>query len=312
MHYRRLFLLVLSFLFFSLFGSAQDVIQVDQLILNQHADHRVYPVYPPIAKAAQVQGTVVFKVQVGKTGKIESMNVVSCPAMLRQATIDALREWKYRPFVKDGLPVVVSGTVSFEFNALTGTVSFGSGLVETGPKRGEEKILKKYLPLSEECRKAISAQTDYPTAVSVCEQAAETAAGFAPDVRFVEKRSAYVYAADAFDITGDLKTAFIYAAKAVDVVKLGHDDNLGSNAAYGIKGIVEGKLGNLIDADQDLTIAEDFERKGIVWAEQVEFDRSDNYKRVLTQDLRMHAQVLQGLNRPDEAQKKLDEAAKLN
>ena len=209
------------------------------------------------------------------------------------------------------LPVVVSGTVSFEFNGSAGTVSYGSGLVEDKPKRGEEKILKKFMPLAEECKKAISAQTDSPIAVSVCEQAAETAAEFAPDVRFIEKRFAYVRAADAFEMSGDLKTALVYAGKAVDVVKLGHDDDLGSNAAYGIKGIIEGKLGSLIDADQDLTIAEDFERKGIVWAEQVEFERSDSYKRVLAQDLQFHAQVLKGLNHPDEAQKKLDEAAKI-
>ncbi|MGP8268611.1 MAG: energy transducer TonB [Terracidiphilus sp.] len=311
MHYRRFLLIVPAVLVFSLFGLAQDVIQVDKLILKQHEDHRVYPAYPPIAKAAGVLGTVVVQVQVGKTGEIESVNVVSGPGMLRGATIDAMREWRYRPFVKDGVPVVVSGTVSFEFNGSAGTVSYGSGFVEDKPKRGKEKILKKFMPLAEECKKAISAQTDSPIAVSVCEQAAETAAEFAPDVRFIEKRFAYVRAADAFEMSGDLKTALVYAGKAVDVVKLGHDDDLGSNAAYGIKGIIEGKLGSLIDADQDLTIAEDFERKGIVWAEQVEFERSDSYKRVLAQDLQFHAQVLKGLNHPDEAQKKLDEAAKI-
>ena len=312
MHYRRFLLFVPAFLVFSLFGSAQDVIQVDKLILKQHEVHHVNPLYPPIAMAARVLGTVVVQVQVGKTGKIESVKVVSGPAMLQGAAIDAMREWKYRPFVKNGLPVVVSGTVSFEFNGSAGTVSYGSSFVEDRPKRGEEKILKKFSPLAEECKKAISAQTDFPIAVSVCEQAAETAAEFAPDVRFIEKRSAYVCAADAFEMSGDLKTALIYAGKAVDAVKLGHDDNLGSNAAYGIKGIVEGKLGSLIDADQDLTIAEDFDRKGIIWAEQVELERPDGYKRVLAQDLQFHAQVLKGLNRPDEAQKKLVEAAKNN
>jgi len=305
-------LFVLALLVFSLIGSTQDVIQVDQQILNQHADHRVYPVYPPIAKAVQIQGTVVFQVQVGKTGKIESMNAVSCSSMLRSAVIDALREWTFRPFVKDGLPVVVSGTVSFEFDAFMGTVSFGPSLEENRPKRDEEKIVKRFLPLSEKCKKAISAGIDYPIAASVCTQAAETAAEFAPDVRFIEKRSAYVRAADALELTGDLKTALTYAGKAVDVVKLGHDDNSGSNAAYGIKGFVEDKLGDLIAANQDLTAAEDYERKEITWAEQVGFERSDSYKSVLAQDLRLHAQVLQSLNHPDEAQKKLDEAAKYN
>ena len=110
----------------------------------------------------------------------------------------------------------------------------------------------------------------------------------------------------------DLNTALVFASKAVDVVKLGHDDNSGSNAAYGVRGMVEGNLGDLKGADQDLTIAEDYERKGIAWAEQVQFEHGDSYKRSLAQVLRFHAQVLQGLNRPEEAQKKLDEAAKYN
>jgi hypothetical protein len=112
--------------------------------------------------------------------------------------------------------------------------------------------------------------------------------------------------------SGDLKTALVYAKKAVDVVKLEHDDNSGNNAAYGVRGFVEANLGDLPAADQDLTVAEDYERKGIVHMEIDSPGIAENYRRVLARDLRSHAQVLQGLNRPDEAQKKLDEAAKLN
>jgi tetratricopeptide (TPR) repeat protein len=148
--------------------------------------------------------------------------------------------------------------------------------------------------------------------MAACKEAAETVDEFAPDIRFIEKRYAFVNAARAFFNGGDLKNALTYADKAVDIVKMGHDDNSGCNAAYGIRGIVEGKLGDLTAADQDLIKAEEYGRKEITWAEQVGFESSDRYKQFLAQDLRFHAQVLQQLNRPDEAQKKLDEAAKFN
>jgi TonB family protein len=312
MQSRRFLLFAPVFLAISLLGSAQEIISVDKLILSQHIDHSVAPVYPPIAKAAQVTGTVNLTVQIGMTGKVESIKVVSGPLMLQQAAIDAVKQWTYRPFVKDEKPVVVSGTVSIEFNAFTGMVSFESSLAENGPTRGEKKILDRYLKLSELCSKAMPARTDSPITMTVCKRAAEAADEFAPNVRFVEKRHAFVSAAWAFFFGGDLNAALTYADKSVDIVKAGHDDNSGCEAAYGIRGIVEGKLGDLTAADQDMAVSEDYGRKEITWAEQVGFESSDSYKRALVQGLRFHARVLQGLNRPEEAQKKLDEAAKYN
>jgi TonB family protein len=301
MRYRGFLLFTPGFLAISLLGSAQEIISVDKLILSQHIDHSVAPVYPPIAKAARVEGTVDIAVQIGVTGKIESMKVIRGPAFLQQSALDAVQQWIFRPFVKDGKPVVVSGKVSIEF-----------GLVSNGPSHHEQKIFDRYLKLSEQCGKALSMRTDYPAAMTACKDEADATDEFAPKVRFIEKRHAFVSAAWAYFFGDDLKTALIYADKAVDVVKTGHDDNSGYNAAYGVRGIVEGKLGNLTAADQDLNMAEDYGRKGIAWAEQVGFESSDNYKRALTQDLQFLSQVLQGLNRPEEAQKKLDEAAKYN
>ena len=57
--------------------SAEQPDSVDQESLAEHVDHRVAPVYPPIAKAAHIQGTVLFELRIGADGKIESMKVVS-------------------------------------------------------------------------------------------------------------------------------------------------------------------------------------------------------------------------------------------
>src|SRR5580692_10747830 len=86
-HYHRTFAVISIFVAASFLGSGQEVLSVDQSTLDQHVDHRAAPVYPPIAKAARIQGTVVFEVRIGVTGKIESSRVVSGPAMLQQAAI---------------------------------------------------------------------------------------------------------------------------------------------------------------------------------------------------------------------------------
>jgi TonB family protein len=301
MRYRRILLFIFAFLVVSRLGSAQEVISVDETTLNQHVDHRVAPLYPPIAKAARIQGTLVFQVQVGTTGKIESIKLVSGPLMLQQAAIDCLKQWIFHPFEKDGVPVPASGKVSIEFS-----------LGKDGPTPKEEKISQRYFPLFNQCNKAISASTDRAAAETVCTKAAETAMEFAQNVRFIEKRSAFVYAATASANNRNLTSALAWAVKAVEVANLGHDDDSGNNAVYSTKGTIEGMMGDLAASDQDLTVAEDYERKGIAHKELDSPGIAKYYRGVLARDLRFHAQVLQGLNRPDEAQKKLDEAAKLN
>ncbi len=278
---------------------AQEAISVDQAVLNQHVDHRVPPVYPPIAKAAHIQGSVVFEVRVGVSGKIESMKVVSGPAMLQQAAIDCLKQWMFHPFEKDGTPVPATGQMSIIFI-----------LSDYHPGPGDEQIADRYFPLADQCRKAVSARIDSAGAEGVCKQAAETAEKFGPDVRFIEKRSAFVYAATACANNRDLTNALAWAEMAVETVKLGHDDNSGDNAAYSTKGTIEGLLGDLPAADRDLAMAEDFSRKGITWVEKEAPSLRAEYVRPFVRDLQFHARVLQALNRPDEAQKKLDEAAK--
>jgi len=277
----------------------QDGISVDEAILSEHVDHRAPPAYPPIAKAAFIQGTVVIEIRVGTSGKVEAMKVVSGPAMLQQAAIDCLKQWTFHPFQKDGFPVVATGRMSIVFL-----------LSDYHPSPDDEQIAERYFPLFDQCAKAIRSRTDFAGAASICNQAAETAEKFGPEVRFIEKRSAFVYAATANANARDLNTALSWSTKAVAVVKLGHDDDSGSGAAFSTKGTVEGMLGDLQNSDQDLAIAEDFERKGVAWAEKEAPGIRKEYTRSLVRDLQFHAKVLQVMNRPQEAQEKLKEAAK--
>lgn len=73
------------------------------------------PVYPPIAIATHTQGVVVLQALISRTGSIENLRVVSGPPLLRQAALDAVRQWRYRPFLLNGQPVEVETTVNVVF-----------------------------------------------------------------------------------------------------------------------------------------------------------------------------------------------------
>jgi protein TonB len=77
---------------------------------------KTVPQYPAIAKAARIQGTVVLQATISKSGSIENLRVVSGPPMLQQAALDAVRSWRYKPYLLNGDPVEVETTVNVVFN----------------------------------------------------------------------------------------------------------------------------------------------------------------------------------------------------
>jgi periplasmic protein TonB len=76
---------------------------------------QVQPVYPLIAKAAHIQGTVVLHAIIGKDGTIQQLQYVSGPAMLTQAAMSAVRQWRYKATILDGEPTEVDTTISVMF-----------------------------------------------------------------------------------------------------------------------------------------------------------------------------------------------------
>ncbi len=74
------------------------------------------PVYPQMAREARVSGTVVIQATISKTGEIQNLHVVSGPTMLRQPALDAVKTWRYKPYLLDGEPVDVETTVSVNFS----------------------------------------------------------------------------------------------------------------------------------------------------------------------------------------------------
>jgi periplasmic protein TonB len=66
---------------------------------------RVAPTYPPLARAARVQGTVVLKVKIDKSGEVQKVKLVSGHPLLVSAAIDAVKQWKFQTYISSGFPV---------------------------------------------------------------------------------------------------------------------------------------------------------------------------------------------------------------
>jgi periplasmic protein TonB len=77
---------------------------------------KTMPVYPAIAKSAHVSGTVVLHANISKWGTIENLRFITGPVMLRQAAMNAVSTWRYKPYLLNGQPVEVETTVSVVFS----------------------------------------------------------------------------------------------------------------------------------------------------------------------------------------------------
>jgi periplasmic protein TonB len=77
---------------------------------------RIEPTYPPIAEKARVQGTVQLKAIISKEGAIENLQLVSGHPLLVPAAMDAVKQWRYRPYVLNGEPLEVETIVIVNFH----------------------------------------------------------------------------------------------------------------------------------------------------------------------------------------------------
>ncbi len=76
---------------------------------------QVKPAYPPIAKAARVQGAVVLQAEISKSGTIENLRVISGHPMLVPNALEAVKQWRYKPYFLNGEPVAVETTITVNF-----------------------------------------------------------------------------------------------------------------------------------------------------------------------------------------------------
>jgi protein TonB len=77
--------------------------------------HKVNPEYPAKARKARISGIVILKATISKTGEILDLQAECGPESLLEASLKAVREWKYRPYLLRDEPVEVQTTIRITF-----------------------------------------------------------------------------------------------------------------------------------------------------------------------------------------------------
>lgn len=89
---------------------------IDVGSLVAYATKQTPPVYPPQARTMRTTGMVTVQLTVNEAGDVDQVQKTSGPPMLQNAAKDAIKKWKFKPFVRDGQPVKAMGFVNFNFS----------------------------------------------------------------------------------------------------------------------------------------------------------------------------------------------------
>lgn len=134
---RKILISIMWMVFSAAAASAQTPMAVSGRALNQHKVRGALLTYPVEAKEAHVSGTVVVRVVMGPKGDVTEVKPVSGPALLRGAAVSCVKQWKFKPFRKDGKAVAATGDLNMQF-------SLGSGTSMTPVEKFLDRALLKY------------------------------------------------------------------------------------------------------------------------------------------------------------------------
>jgi TonB family protein len=97
---------------------------------------RVQPIYPPLARQARIQGTVVIRAMITTSGDVANLQLISGHPMLAPAAIEAVRQWKYRSYMLNGEAVAVQTEIQVNFTLAdgpAGVVGDSPGMINFKP-----------------------------------------------------------------------------------------------------------------------------------------------------------------------------------
>ena len=94
---------------------APKTVQVSPGVTTGMLIHQIAPVYPPDARRANIQGVIVLQALISKEGRITELKRITGPKELAGAAIDAVEQWRYRPYLLNGEPVAVRTQIQVNF-----------------------------------------------------------------------------------------------------------------------------------------------------------------------------------------------------
>ena len=95
-------------------------VHVPAQVAEANLVYDVAPKYPPEAGRARIEGTVVLLAVIGKDGSVEDVRVKSGVSALARAAIEAVKQWRYRPYLLNGEPVEVNSQITINFTLSRG------------------------------------------------------------------------------------------------------------------------------------------------------------------------------------------------
>jgi len=94
-------------------------VRMSQGITQGLLTHRIEPTYPVLAREAHIRGAVVLTAIIDKDGNIQNLQLVSGHPMLAPAAIEAVKQWRYKPYLLNGQPVEIETTITVKFELRT-------------------------------------------------------------------------------------------------------------------------------------------------------------------------------------------------
>jgi periplasmic protein TonB len=95
--------------------AVRRVVRVGGEVKEPSKLRNVNPVYPDVAVAGRIEGTVVLEATIAPNGKVAEVRVVRSLPLLEKAAVDAVKQWVYSPTLVDGVPVTAIMTVTIRF-----------------------------------------------------------------------------------------------------------------------------------------------------------------------------------------------------
>jgi TonB family protein len=96
-------------------SDVKNAVQVPTDVMQNLLVHKVDPAYPLEARKQNLQAVIALDIVVGRNGSVVNVRPLNGPDILAQAAVDALRWWRFEPYVVDGKAVVAETTVAVEF-----------------------------------------------------------------------------------------------------------------------------------------------------------------------------------------------------
>ncbi len=262
--------------------------------------------------------------EIAPDGHVLSARPDTGNSKLRDAAAEAVKTWRFKPFLVHNAKVTADTKLTVEFGSQPASPALAeapapprpapatkaptAAAAEPAPagNTSADDTPKRFTYLEDRCRTLVTTNAAPAQQAKTCAEAADLADTLYGPQTFVPRRAAYIYASTAFVRTNDLKAATAYASKAVAVAEQGHDDASGLSAAYAARGQAEAFSGQLDTANRDLNQAEIYERQAFAGNPD-----DGGYHAGLKSLLLFHAQLLKGLGKPAEADAKTAEANKL-